>query len=126
MADTYMSHRQEAVLYAAYRPGGRPPTELPASPAFAVAAQEVRRAARLGDPHPLLDPLGDVAAGQSRREFAGRGDGAGGGRAVRDHHGAAHSEQDRAAVGFRLEAMAELAPPAPLQNRAEPRRAGGR
>src|SRR5689334_24517460 len=114
MVDTYMSHEQEAGLYAAYRPGGRPPNGLPASPAFAVAAQEVRRAARLGDADPLLDPLGDVTAGQVRRQFAGRGDGAGGGRAVRDHHGAAHAEQGRAAVGLRLEAVAELAQPAAL------------
>ncbi len=75
MVDTYMSHEQDVALQSAYRPDDKPPTRFPASPAFAVAAEEVAGAARLGDADPLLDPLGYVAAGQVRREFAGCGDG---------------------------------------------------
>ncbi len=91
---------------------------------FAVAAEEVRGPARLGDADPLLDPLGDVTADQVRREFAGRGDGASGGRAVRDHDGAAHAEQGRAAVALRLQAVVQLAQATALQGRAEARGAG--
>ena len=69
---------------------------------------------------PEGDLLGDLAAGQVGREPAGGGDGAGGARAVGDHHGAAEAEQDRSAVAFRVEPRGELAQPAALQERADP------
>jgi hypothetical protein len=68
---------------------------------------------------PLRDLLGDLAAGQVGREQAGGGDGAGGARAVRDHHGSAQAQQDRPTVALGVEPRGELAQPAPLQERAD-------
>ena len=70
----------------------------------------------------LRDLLGDLAAGQVGREQAGGGDGAGGARAVRDHHGSAQAEQDGSAVALCVEPRGEFAQPAALQERAD---AGG-
>src|SRR5580704_4341413 len=87
---------------------------------FTVAAQEVRAAplARRADPRP--DLLGDVAAGEVRGERAGGADRPRGRRPVRDDDAAAEPEQGSAAVGVGIDALAELAQPAALQQRAEP------
>src|SRR6516164_9303703 len=82
-----------------------------------VAAQEVR-AAPFAYSLPYL--LCDVPARQVRGQRAGGGDGSGGGRAVRYHHGAAEPEQRGAAIVLGVEAAAELAKTPALQHRAKP------
>jgi hypothetical protein len=64
----------------------------------------------------------DLTAGQVGRQQAGRGDSAGGARAVSDHHGSAQAEQDSSAVALGVEPGGELTQPAALQERAD---AGG-
>src|SRR5947207_72025 len=84
------------------------------------AAEEVAAAAgRPARAEPLGDLLRDLAAGQVGREQAGGGDGAGGARAVRDHHGPAQAEQDGPAVALRVQPRGQLPQPAALQERAD-------
>ena len=68
----------------------------------------------------LRDLFRDLTPGQVGREQAGRGDGAGGARAVGDHHGSAQAEQDSSAVALGVEPRGELPQPAALQERADP------
>jgi hypothetical protein len=74
---------------------------------------------------PLRDLLGDLAAGQFGREQAGRGGGAGGAGAVRDHHGPGEAEQDGSAVALGVQPCGELAQATALQERADARGPGG-
>ncbi len=52
--------------------------------------------------------LGNLAAGQVRREQAGRSDSAGRAGAVRDHHGTAEAEQDSSSVALGVQPAGEF------------------
>jgi hypothetical protein len=86
----------------------------------------VGAAALAGGAEPFPDLLGNVAAGEVPGERAGGADRARGRSAVRDHDAAAEPEQRRAAVALGVEALAQLAEPAALQQRAEPPGPGSR
>src|ERR1017187_6270903 len=84
-------------------------------------AREVGTPARA---EPLPDLLGDLAPGELGSEQARGRDRPGGRPAVRDDDGSLQAEQGRTAIALRVHPPGQLAKPAPLQQRAEPRRPG--